>query len=116
MNMKSESNLKLSEAITIPCEPSGIFIYIPASLTPQYISDVISKYFGRQTIVCSYKAESLCANNELRVSNSGATVLKLSLLLSNGETLNVVAKILSSEVLNLFKLDKFFASRINELN
>ena len=95
--------------------PDHDFVYIPPTLDRAYLEQVLSRTLGQDVALSRCTATNLCAGNYGGVSNSGATVLRLSLELGSGEPLDLVAKILSPDAVNLFKCDRRFDSRLAEI-
>jgi len=102
-------------SIKAPPGNDDAFVYVPRGLNQQYLGAVMSRALTQEVSVSQCSAINLCAGNFGGVSNSGATVLRLSLKLSNGDTQDVVAKILSPAELNLFKIDHRFDAREAEI-
>ncbi|MBN1918538.1 MAG: hypothetical protein JW889_11575 [Verrucomicrobia bacterium] len=92
-----------------------VFVHVPPRLNLAYLADVLSRKLGRDITIAECATTNLCANNWGGVSCSGATVLCLSLTLDGGDTLDLVAKILSPDPVNLFQIDLRFSSRLKEV-
>jgi hypothetical protein len=92
------------------------FVYVPARLDERYIEAVLSRALHRDVAIAACECTNLCTGRHGGVSNSGATVLQLSLQLPGGDLLDVVVKILSPDAVNLFKLDLRFDARIAEVH
>ena len=92
-----------------------MFVNVPPRLNLAYLADVLSRKLGRDITIADCATRNLCADSWGGVSCSGATVLRLSLTLDGGETLDLVAKILSPDPVNLFKIDVRFSSRLAEV-
>jgi hypothetical protein len=101
--------------IILPHNPDHDFVYVPPTLDRAYLEQVLAHALGRDAALARCTASNLCADNHGGVSHSGATVLRLSLDLESGETLHLVAKILSPDAVNLFKCDCRFDSRLAEI-
>jgi hypothetical protein len=101
--------------ISVPRSSDDVFVHVPPRLDPAYLADVLSRKLGRDVTIAGCATTNLCANNWFGVSCSGATVLRLSLTLDDGDTLDLVAKILSPDPVNLFKLDVRFSARLAEV-
>jgi len=70
---------------------------------------------GHEVSIQECHTENLCQTVWGGVSHSGATVLHLVLKLSSGESLDLAVKILCPDSVNLFKLDKDFSGRRDEI-
>jgi hypothetical protein len=92
-----------------------VFVYVPPGLDQPYLEQALSRSLSRDVSISSCKTTNLCASAWGGVSNSGATVLRLSLDLGHIGPFDVVAKILSPDPVNLFKGDYLFDSRISEV-
>ena len=92
-----------------------VFVYVPPGLDRPYLEQVLSRSLSRDVLISSCKTTNLCASAWGGVSNSGATVLRLSLDLGRAGPFDVVVKILSPDPVNLFKGDYLFDSRISEV-
>ena len=101
--------------ISVPHSSDDIFVCVPPRLNAAHLASVLSRRLGRDTTISGCKATNLCAHNWGGVSNSGAIVLRLSLTLDDGHTHDLVAKILSPDPVNLFKVDCRFSSRRAEV-
>ena len=101
--------------ISVPHSSDDVFVHVPPRLNLAYLADVLSRRLGRDITIADCATTNLCANNWGGVSCSGATVLRLSLTLDGGDTLDLVAKILSPDPVNLFKIDIRFSSRLAEV-
>jgi hypothetical protein len=91
------------------------FVYVPSGLDTSYLESVVSRVTGREVGIASCVTTNLCVGNWGEVSNSGATVLRLSLTLQDGDVLDLVVKILSPDAVNLFKIDCRFDARQQEI-
>jgi len=87
-----------------PHSSDDVFVGVPPRLNAAHLASVLSQRLGRDTTISGYEATNLCARNWRGVSDSGATVLRLSLALDDGHTHDLVAKILSPDLVNLFKV------------
>jgi hypothetical protein len=96
-------------------KPEDIFVYIPLTLNRDYLVEIINRHLGEQNQILHVKTENVCADMFGGVACSGATVISMQVKLSNGKTLNLAAKILSPDPVNLFKIDCRFDSRIVEI-
>ena len=105
-----------NELIRLLNAENGDFVFIPPSLNHQYIETVLSDFLGKDLTISECKTTNLCSTKFGGVSNSGATTLRLSLELSDGKPLDILAKILSPDSVNIFKIDHRFNSRIDEIN
>jgi hypothetical protein len=76
-----------------------------------YVQEALARTLDGDVSVAECNASNLCASYAMRVSNSGATVLRLSLELADGRTMNVVLKVLSVDSCNIFKIDRCFDAR-----
>lgn len=104
-----------NELIMLPDFGNDSFVFVPSSLNYPYLNDVISRSLGKELIVSRCIVTNLCPDQFGRVSNSGATLLRLSLEFGDGKSLDMVAKILSPDSVNIFKIDRQFNSRIDEI-
>jgi hypothetical protein len=91
------------------------FTHVPPRLDVAYLESVLSQSTGRDVGIADCTLTNLCADNWGGVSDSGATVIRLSLTLQEGEPVDLVAKILSPGAVNLFKIDCEFDSREEEV-
>jgi len=101
--------------ITVPHSDDDVFVHVPPGLDLAHIAHAISRRLRREIAISDCATTNLCAKNWGGVSNSGATVLRLSLNLDGGDTLDLVAKILSPDSVNLSKIDCRFSSRLVEV-
>lgn len=101
--------------ISLPDPERDVFVHIPRSFDVPYLERVISRSLARDVSVSGCRAANLCACNWGKVSCSGATVLRLSLTLSDGASLEMVAKILPPDPVNLFKIDCQFDCRLADV-
>jgi hypothetical protein len=101
--------------IVLPRREDHDFVYLPPALDRATLERVVSRALGRDVALVRCTTTNLCAGQWGGVSNSGATVLRLTLELEQGEPLDVVAKILSPDAVNLFKCDCRFDSRLAEI-
>jgi hypothetical protein len=104
-----------SDTLMIPHDSSSVFIHVSPRLTVRYLESVLSRNCRRDVAIVACTATNLCASNWGGVSNSGATVLRLSLVLEGGDRLDLAAKILSPDSVNLFLVDCRFSSRLAEV-
>jgi hypothetical protein len=102
--------------IRVPQGTDEVFVHVPPRLDLAYLADVLSRKMGRDVPIANCAATNLCANSWGGVSNSGATVLRLALALDGGNALDLVAKVLSPDPVNLFKIDCRFSSRLTEVS
>jgi hypothetical protein len=102
------------QEIVLAREPADVFVHVPSRLNLPYLEGVLSRARGRDVRIARCETTNLCGG-KWRVSNSGATVLRLGLTLSDGERLDLVAKFLSPDPLNLFKIDVRFSARLAEV-
>ena len=105
----------MKATISVPRSADSAFIHVPPRLDVPYIEGVLRRRLGGDAKVSDCAVTNLCAKNWGGVSNSGATVLRLSLQLDDGKTIDLVAKILSPDSVNLFKIDRRFSSRLAEV-
>ena len=105
----------MSELLDFPRQPDDLFVFIPPALNRDYLEDVLSRYLGEPIRILEAKSENVRAGYYGGVACSGATVVSVQLDLSNGETLDLAAKILSPDPVNLFKIDCRYDSRIAEM-
>ncbi len=101
--------------ISVPHSSDDVFVHVPPRLNLAYLAKALSRRLGRDITIADCATTNLCASNWGGVSCSGATVLRLSLTLDGGDTLDLVAKILSPDPVNLFKVDIRFSSRLAEV-
>jgi hypothetical protein len=101
--------------ISVPHSTDDVFVHVPPRLDLPYLESAISRTLGRNVTICDCLAANLCVHHWGGVSNSGATILRLTLRLARGDALDVVAKILSPDAVNLFKVDCCFSSRLAEV-
>ncbi len=101
--------------ISVPPAADDAFVHVPSGLGKPYLEGVLSRSSGRDISVSDCTTTNLCAGKFGGVSNSGATVLRLSLELAGGDSIDLVAKILSPDAVNLFKIDCRFDSRLAEV-
>ena len=80
---------------------------------PTFVSARKTDQAYQEHVPCT--ATNLCADKDGGVSNSGATVLRVSLEPEASEPLDLVVKILSPDAVNLFKCDRRFDSRLAEI-
>jgi hypothetical protein len=99
----------------VPSSGNDAFVYVPPRLSLAYLASILSRKRGCDIQLSGCVATNLCAHKWGGVSNSGATVLRLSLTLDDGHNLDLVAKILSPDPVNLFKVDRRFSSRLAEI-
>ncbi len=104
-----------NDFIRVACEEDHTFVYIPARLNRPYLEQVLSDSLRRKVAIRSCQTTNLCASVWGGVSHSGATVLRLSMALDDGDHLDVVAKVLCPDSVNLFKLDRRFSGRVAEI-
>jgi len=105
----------MMKMISVPHSSDDVFVHVPPRLDLAYLADVLSEKLGRDITIAGCATTNLCANNWGGVSCSGATVLRLSLTLDGGDALDLGAKILSPDPVNLFKVDIRFSSRLAEV-
>lgn len=98
-------------AVTLPPDQTSEYVCIPSALSLKYLEGVVSRALGEAVVVAGCTATNLCAAAAERVSDSGATILHLALELSGGHAFELVAKILSPDSTNIFKIDRRFTSR-----
>lgn len=91
------------------------FVYIPHSFNVPYLEEALSHALNKDIAIAGCRTTNLCAWNDWGVSNSGATVLRLGLDLKDGRSLDVKAKILSPDVVNVFGPDCRFDARLSEI-
>jgi hypothetical protein len=101
--------------ISVPHSSDDVFVHVPPRLNLTYLAGVLSRRLGRDITIADCATTNLCASYWGGVSCSGATVLRLSLTLDSGDALDLVAKILSPDPVNLFKIDVRFSSRLAEV-
>jgi hypothetical protein len=101
--------------IALPPNDDHTFVYIPRGFDQAYLEGALSRALGQSIIISSCRVTNLCAWQDGGVSNSGATVLRLSLDLADGTSFDVKAKILSPDAVNLFKPDCRFDARLSEI-
>ena len=104
-----------NDLIKVACEEDHTFVYIPPRLSRQYLEEVLSDSLGRSVSILSCRTTNLCASVWGGVSHSGSTVLRLSIELGAGDCLDVAAKILCPDSVNLFKPDMRFSARMAEV-
>ena len=90
----------MGNMISVAHSTDDVFVHVPPRLNVAYLEDVLSKKLERGVTVSDCTATNLCAHNWGGVSNSGATVLRLALDLAHGEHIDLVAKLLSPDVVN----------------
>ena len=100
--------------IQLDRQPGHDFIHLPASLDKAYLERGLSRSLHRSVDIRSCRTSNLCAHKWGGVSDSGATVLRFSLDTSAGP-LDLVAKILSPDTVNLFKNDTRCDVRLREV-
>ena len=71
----------------------------------------MSRVIEGDTTITRCTTSNLCASKDLRVSDSGATVLRLTIELADGWSVDVVLKVLSPDSVNIFKIDEKFRAR-----
>jgi hypothetical protein len=103
------------QMIDVAWNSRDAFMHVPPRLDLRYLESVLCRARGRDDAIVACTATNLCATNRGGVSNSGATVLRLSLYLGGGDCIDLVVKILSPDSVNLFKVDCRFSSRVAEV-
>jgi uncharacterized surface protein with fasciclin (FAS1) repeats len=99
--------------ITLPRQPGHDFAHLPSALNERYLQSALSDALGRDLAIVGCDVTNLCAHKHGGVSNSGATVLRLSLHTgSPSEDFPIKVKILSPDAVNLFKVDTRFATLV----
>lgn len=98
----------------VTAEALGELAFWPGGLTRERLEVAIGRRLGRAVSIRGCSARNLCGHQWGRVSNSGSTVVRLSLTLDQGG-LDVVVKVLCPDAVNLFKLDRMFESRAAEV-
>ena len=86
--------------IALPHDEDSTYVYIPRSLNQEYLEKVLARSLGKDATILSCKTTNLCASMPERVSNSGSTILLLTLELRSGLPLHIVAKILCPDILS----------------
>ena len=104
-----------NDFIRVACEEDSAFVYVPSQLNKEYLEQVLSDSLGQDTSILSCRTTNLCASVWGKVSHSGATVLRLSVEMDTGDCMDIVAKILCPDSVNLFKLDRDFSFRVAEM-
>ena len=92
-----------------------LFVHIPPALSREYLEAILSRYRGESIRILEAKSENVRAGYYGGVACSGATLLSLRLVLSNGDPMHLAVKILSPDPVNLFKIDCRYDSRIAEI-
>jgi hypothetical protein len=100
--------------ITLPPEQTSEYVYIPRSLNLDYLQSVLARTLAGDAAVSRYEVSNLCTSNEMRVSHTGATVLRIALKLADGRTMDLVAKVQCPDSVNIFKIDRRFSLRLWE--
>jgi len=101
--------------ISIAQGEAGDIVFLPSRLNRQYLEQALSRSLGRDIAIAGCTTTNLCRDKHGGVSNSGATVLRLSLELRDGPALDLVAKILCPDAVNVNKPDCHFDSRVAEV-
>ena len=97
--------------IALPPGQTSEYVYIPRGLSLGYLQGVLRRALGDSITISGCTAFNLCTGNDERVSDSGATVLHFVLDLSDGRVFQLVAKVLSPDSVNIFKIDRRFEAR-----
>ncbi|MCC7407697.1 MAG: phosphotransferase [Phycisphaeraceae bacterium] len=98
----------------VTAETLGELAFWPSGLTRERLEVAIGRRLGETVSIQGCSARNLCAQRWGRVSNSGSTVVRLSLAIERG-VLDVVVKVLCPDAVNLFKIDRMFDSRASEV-
>ena len=101
--------------VELPHSDSAVFARIPPSLDARYLESVFSRSTGKERRITDCTVTNLCAGQWGGVSNSGATVIRFDITFAGGGNVALVAKILSPDAVNLFKIDTEFDSRREEV-
>ncbi len=110
-----DSRVVGNDLIRVACAEDQAFVYVPPRLDRPYLEDVLSAWLGRRVGIRRCRTTNLCALVWGGVSHSGATVLRLAVEFEDGDSLDVAAKILCPDSVNLFKLDRRFSGRLAEV-
>ncbi len=100
----------------IALQPENLseYVHIPRGVTLEYLQEHLGRELGYDPTIRQCKLSNLCASNDMRVSNSGATVLRLAIDLADGSSLDCALKVLSPDSVNIFKIDRRFEARFWE--
>jgi hypothetical protein len=101
--------------ITLQADEDSKYVYIPQGLDKGYLEGVLARSLGREITILNCRTTNLCADLGERVSHSGSTVLHLALELKGEQDLDIVLKILAPDIINPFKGDPDFESRVLEI-
>ncbi len=101
--------------LTIERQPGDLFVWMPDRLNGDFVQHVVGERLGRPVHVRDCRVTNLCSGMFGGTACSGATVLHIRLDLHEGESIDLVAKILSPDPVNLYKIDCRFDSRISEV-